>query len=401
MLVRAAYNRYVSQIGSTVASSSPVGNSYLTFYGIDANNDHIVQRNELAKLRSIAGINLNAPTSLTSTRRIDYDMNPPTTDELLIGFERELLSDFSMGVTVTHRRTKDLAIAQYEKTQGGGDFYTQADYELVPGLMAGGDFSANGHSFKTPTVPVYQLKTGIPTPQFSVIMNRPDYEQTYNGIELTATKRMSRNWMMRVNASYNDYSDDCGDDAFANPTPQLNATGIVNVVPAAGGAPACPGGQVSPQSAGSGAFGNVFINSKWNLNMNGLYILPFNIQLGGNFSARQGYPSPLRSTVTGIRGGAAVVVLEPIGESRFDNVYQLDLRLAREFRFFDRAGITISGEVFNALNDRTVLQRNTTVLTNAYSAATGVVSTSPIGNGWRITELQAPRVFRIGARVNF
>lgn len=388
-LVRAGYNRYVSQLGSAVSSSSPVGNSFLTFYGVDANNDHVIQRSELAKLRSISGINLAAPTSLTSTRRVDYDMNPPVTDELLVGYERELFSEFSMGVTLTHRRTKDLAAILYEKTQGAGDYYTSADYELAG--TAGGTFTGNGHTITTSKRQVYQLKAGTPTPTFSVITNRPGYEQSYNGVELVATKRMSRRWMARFNASWNDYTDDCGSDSFANPTPQLNSTGIVNGFAAAGGPPACPGGQVAPQSAGSGAFGNVFINSKWNFNLNGVYVAPWDIHIGANLMARQGYPAAVRATVTGLRGGNAEVVLDPIGDIRFDNVYQLDLRLSREFRFLGRAGVTISGEVFNATNERTVLQRNTNILTN----------TSSVTNGWRITEMQAPRVYRIGAKFNF
>lgn len=399
-LVRAAYNRYVSQLGATVSSSSPVGNSYLTFYGVDANSDHTIQRAELLKLRSISGINLAAPAALSSVRRIDYDMNPPTTDELLVGYERELLTDFSVGVTFTHRRTKDLAAIRYEKTQGGGDYFTAADYELMAGVMAGGTFTGNGHTITTRQVPVYQLKAGLPTPNFSVITNRPDYEQTFNGLEFVATKRMSKNWMMRFNASYNDYTDDCSGDAFANPTPQLNSTGIVNGFGAAAGPPACPGGQVAPQSAGSGAFGNVFINSKWNMNVNGVYVFPWDIHLGASVFARQGYPAALRATVTGVRGGNPTVVLDPIGEIRFDNVMQVDLRLSREFRILGRGGITVMGEVFNATNERTVLQRNTTLITNAV-AANGTVTTTPVANGWRITEMQAPRVYRIGAKFNF
>jgi hypothetical protein len=425
-LLRAAYNRYVSQMGSAVSGSSPVGNSYLAFYGVDANGDNTIQRNELAKLRTISGINLNAPNSLTSTRRIDYDTNPPTTDELLIGFEREVFRDVSVGITATHRRTKDLLIARYEKTQGAGDFYSANDYELV-GTIAGGLFvqcpqgfgstAAGGcagnttattgqtatpiTSFQTSTAQVYQLKNGIASPNFSVITNRPDYTQTYNGVELTATKRMADRWMMRFNASFNDYSDDCGDDSFANPTVQLNGTGIVNFVASSAGAPNCTGGQVAPQSAGSGAFGNVFINSKWNMNLNGAYILPWDINIGANVMARQGYPAPQRATVTGMRGGNPTVVLDEMGDIRFDNVYQLDLRIAKDFRFFDRLGITLSADVFNATNERTVLQRNTGLLTNAYTAATGAVTTSSIANGWRITELQAPRVWRFGAKITY
>ena len=382
-LLRASYNRYVSQMGSTVASSSPVGNSFFTFYGLDANNDKTIQRNELVKVRSFGGINPANPSSLTSTRRLDYDMNPPTTDELTFGVDRELMTDFVVGLSFTHRRNNDLAAIMWEKTQGGGDFYTQADY-VDAGRTAGGQLG-------TSTAPVYQLKTGVPNPTFSVITNRPDYSQTFNGLDLTATKRMSRNYMMRFNASYNDFTDDCGDSSFANPTPGLPSTGIVNGVQASAGPPACAGGQLAPQSAGSGAFGNVFINSKWSSNLNGVYTLPWAINIGANFMARQGYPAVERANITGLRGGTATVVLDPVGDIRFDNVYQLDLRLAKDFRLLDTVGVTLSADVFNATNQRTILQRNTILLNDA----------NPIANGGRITEIQAPRVWRFGAKITY
>lgn len=384
-LLRAAYNRYTSQLGSTVSSSSPVGNSQFTFVGVDDNGDHTIQRNELDFVRSFGGINPANPSSLTSTRRIDYDMNPPTTDELLIGAERELWTDFSVGVTFTHRVNNDLPVIRYEKTQGQGDFYTSADYEVAG--TAGGAFDGKYHDVATPTTPTYQLKVGTPTPTFSVITNRPDYSQTYNGLEMTATKRMSRNWMVRVNASFNDYTEDCGADSYANPIKGLPSTGIVNGAAVYGGPPACIGGQVAPQSAGSGAFGNVFVGSKWNGNVSGVYAAPWGINIGANLLMRQGYPDVLRANVGGLRGGTPTVAFEEIGERRFDNVYQLDLRVAKDFRLFNVATVSVSGDVFNATNQRTVLQRN------------GLLSAT--STAYNITEIQAPRVYRIGGKLTF
>lgn len=386
-LVRAAYNRYVSQMGSTVASSSPVGSSQFTFLGIDANGDHTIQRGELQKVRSFAGINPASPSSLTSTRRIDYDMNPPTTDEFLIGVEHELWNDFSVGFTFTHRVNNDLPVVRFEKTQGAGDFYTSADYELAT-VTAGGTINSKFYSIITQPVPVYQLKAGIANPTFSVITNRPDYSQTYNGLEMTATKRLANKWMLRVNASYNDYTEDCGANSYANPTKGLPATGIVNGAAAYGGPPACVGGQLAPQSAGSGAFGNVFVGSRYNANIAGVYEAPWGINLGANLLARQGYPEVYRQNVA-VRGGTATVALEEVGERRFDNVYQLDLRVAKDFRVMNLATFSISADIFNATNERTILQRNG-LLVN------GTTSTSN-----NITEIQAPRVYRIGGKVTF
>jgi hypothetical protein len=393
-LLRAGYNRYVSQLGSAISGSSPVGNSQYTFFGQDANGDHIVQRSELSKIRNFTGINPAAPTSLTSTRRIDYDMNPPATDEFLLGFEHELWTDVSVGATFTHRVNNDLVALRYEKTQGSGNWFTRDDF--VQTGTVGGTFVGCGvalvsgqcpagqsfTSVSTNTTPVYGLKAGVPSPTFSVITNRPDYKQTYNGVEVTATKRMSSRWMMRVNASWNDYTEDCGDEAFANPTRGLPSTGIVNGAAVYAGAPACIGGQIAPQSAGSGAFGNVFINSRYNANVSGVYVAPWDVNVGANLLYRQGYPDVLR-----VASGAATVALEEVGERRFDNVYQLDLRLAKDFRLFNLATFTVSADIFNATNQRTVLQRN------------GLVSAS--ATAFRITEMQAPRVFRVGGKFTF
>ncbi|HEX3579835.1 MAG TPA: hypothetical protein VHY33_14825, partial [Thermoanaerobaculia bacterium] len=209
-------------------------------------------------------------------------------------------------------------------------------------------------------------------------------------------------WMFRGNFSYNDYTESCGANAYADPTAALPTITVVS-----GGPGRCPGGQVAPQSAGSGAFGNDFINAKWNANLTGAYIAPWDINLGASLSARQGYPRPFRSSVSGLPGGTITVMLDPMGTKRFDNVYELDLRIAKDFRFMNRVGMTLSGDLFNAPNKRTVLQRETSLVRNAAPQTdptkanynpTGVTS-NPGGN--RITEMQSPRIWRLGAKFNF
>ena len=199
---------------------------------------------------------------------------------------------------------------------------------------------------------------------------------------------------MRVNASYNDYTEDCGENAFANPTKALPSTGIVNGNSAYGGPAACIGGQIAPQSAGSGAFGNVFLSSRYNANVAGVYTAPWDINIGANLLYRQGYANVLRDTVSGLRGGTATVALEEVGSRRFDNVYQLDLRVAKDFRVLNLVTFTISADVFNATNERTILQRNGAIFNNA-----GTDTSAP--QGYRITEMQAPRVYRIGGKFTF
>jgi hypothetical protein len=126
-----------------------------------------------------------------------------------------------------------------------------------------------------------------------------------------------------------------------------------------------------------------------------MYEAPWGINLGANLLYRQGYPDVLRATVSGLRNlGAATVALEEVGERRFENVYQLDLRVAKDFRVFSFGTVSVGADIFNATNQRTILQRNGAILNNSGADA----ATS---GGYRITEIQAPRVYRIGAKVTF
>src|ERR1044071_6505787 len=160
-LLRAGYNRYVDQIGPTISLANPVSYTYAYALGNDTNSDQIIQRNELLKWQNFYYYDPTAPSALVSTTRIDYGMKPQHSDEFIVGFERELFTDFSVGVNGTYRKIKNITGRLYEKHQGAGDFYTGADYELVghtptPYINDEG----TGFSLTLPSVPVYDLKAG-------------------------------------------------------------------------------------------------------------------------------------------------------------------------------------------------------------------------------------------------
>lgn len=377
-LVRAGYNRYVNQIGSTVLSANPFGPyySYFVFLGNDLNGDKIIQRNELAKLQSFYYINPDNPSSIPAPTRLDYNMKPPKTDELVVGLEHELLPDLTIGVNASYRKYTDILETRNEKTQGLGDVYTSADYHVA------GNATGTLPNGKAYSVPYYLLNAGVPIPAFAVIRNRPDYYQTYNGFELVATKRLSNRWMMRGNVSLNNWNQHAGPASFGDPTPRL-----INGVNGCLGA--C-NGQVFERSAGSGSFKDVFIQSKWTYNLTGLYQLPLDFSLGASLTGRQGYPKIYRDEIS-TDNGVDDVVLEGVGSNRFANVNNLDLRAAKDFKIKGGVGITFAADLFNVMNRRTVLQRETLIANDS----------SPAVNADQITELQSPRVWRFSARLSF
>jgi len=407
-VLRGGYNRYVDQLGTgTMGAANPLnGYQYLYYYNItDSNHDrHITGAELAASLLNGAyfygsyHLDPNDPLHTKQLTRFDNDMNPPHTDEFVLGFEHELMSDFTVGANFTHRSLNDFVGTRFEKTQGHEDWYSSADYTLL-GNTTGHlpPCPVNPTTGKVPrpdgctgaafSVPVYVLKAGISTPTFGVITNLPDYSQKYEGVELTATKRMSHHWMLRGNVSWNDWTQQVGPDAITDPTNLRTTIGCNN----------CDGSTVVQGSGtGSGSKSGVYINSTWSYNLTGVVQLPWQFSLGASAIGREGYPVPYVSRVfTGANtiGGEGYkqVLVAGVDDFRLPDVFNLDLRLAKDFRF-NQVGLTLSVDAFNITDQRTVLQRTTRVndrLARSYTAAN------------RVVEAQAPRVFRLGARLTF
>jgi len=322
-------------------------------------------------------------------------MKAPYADELILGFEHELLSDLSIGMNATYRKLKDFTAFRPEKTQGSGDFYTSADYQQKTALLALNCTGLSGCT-KVPflpngqtqvSVPYYTLKSGVAAPTYFVITNVDDYSQTYKGLELNATKRMSNRWMLRGNVSYNDWTQDVGPGAIWDPTHQRGTPN--SAAPNVGtlsGCTVCNGQVVQGSGSGSGAKGGVYINSKWAYNLTGVYQIPvIETSFGFNVTGREGYPVPYIDRISTSEGRKYVLTDDQTDTYRLDNVMELDLRLAKDIRF-QRLGITFSADMFNVLNDSTVLQRVTRLNTSTAN---------------HITEIQSPRVIRLGARLTF
>lgn len=380
-LLRASYNRYADQLGgSDVYLPAPGNYSYLYYYFKDLNGDHVAQRNEIDFNYGVQGSNAVDPKNPSVPQqysRWDKNFKAPTTDEIILGGEHELFSDFTMGVNGTYRKSKDFSWRVGEHTQGKGDLYSSADFALhAPATAKLPDGS-------TISLPYYTLKSGVAPPTFYVIGNRPDYNQTYKGLDLFATKRLSNRWMLRGNLTLQDWKQHVGAAAIVDPSIARGTTGCT----------VCDNEQVIVGAgSGSGAKGGVYISSKWAYNLTGTYQVPIvETSFGVNLTGRQGYPIPFVQRVSGSdgQGGSFKFLLaEPgVDTNRHANLTELDLRLAKDIRIHGDYAVTLSVDGFNILNRQTILQRD--------------VRRLQLGSSNRITELQSPRVFRLGARVSF
>jgi hypothetical protein len=113
---------------------------------------------------------------------------------------------------------------------------------------------------------------------------------------------------------------------------------------------------------------------------------PWGFNIAGNLTGREGYPIPYfaRTTRNNIPGSVNVQISDP-DEFRNPDIHVLDARVEKEFTFSD-FGLTVGVDVFNALNEAYVLQRQHRL---------GIAQTN------NTTEVLSPRIFRIGARLSF
>src|SRR4030095_12061892 len=106
-LIKVSANRFYGQFVGTAGILNPVGATTLRYPWVDANSDLIVQRNELDLTRLItfsANYNPNNPTNVVSANRVDPGVKNDIVNEVIVGFDHELMDNFGIGIAYIHRR---------------------------------------------------------------------------------------------------------------------------------------------------------------------------------------------------------------------------------------------------------------------------------------------------------
>jgi hypothetical protein len=295
-------------------------------------------------------------------------MKNDRTDEFIVGFDREDRP------RIRGRRQLHLAavfephVRRYARSPAGG---------LRRGAVhAGRKHVPSGQ--ERPVPDRHLLSAAVPAADDSAadVFGADLYNRTFNGFELTARKRMSHHWLMNTSFSYNStvvnngfagaYQNTIGED----PTNLSTRNGF----------------QYDYASAGSG-LGNIYVNSKYLFKISGLYQLPLAVNVSAFYNARQGYPfeasvnSPSRLNGAGI----ATILLDGVGDNRLPTYQNIDFHVERPIKIGTVRFIP-SLDLFNVGNANTILalQRQ---------------QNSGIAND--ISQILAPRVARVGVRVNW
>jgi hypothetical protein len=381
-IVRASYSRYAGQLNTGTVGvlnlSSNVG--FTDYRWVDLNNDHFAQPNEVLldqPIQSGGGFNPANPTSVTSSNVLDENLTAPITSSVVTGVDRELMPNLAVTANYSYTRTSNLF----------GNF----SGTITPRVGVSIDDYAPGSGFSG-TIPLeggvpYNVQTWIPN-QAAIVAggsgflttNIPGYYTDYHGVEFGLNKRFSNRWMGRVGIAFNNAREHFDDRAG-----MINTNGNPTPTPTE---PLKNGGQFAPQSGGSGS-GTIYINAKWQFNANAMYEAPGGIELSANVFGRQGYPFPIVRSGTAAALGAdsalQVLVSPEIDTFRHPNLWNTDVRAAKQFRFA-QANLRLILDVFNVFNANTALVRVNNV-------------TSPNFNA--LAQNLSPRIARVGVVVGF
>jgi hypothetical protein len=129
----------------------------------------------------------------------------------------------------------------------------------------------------------------------------------------------------------------------------------------------------------------VFTDVPWVFTVSGSYVLPYDVQISGKYTGRDGEPLTRTLTAGGLTQGTETVWVQPRGRDRTDTVNKfVDLRLAKRVRM-GTSRLEGTVDIFNLLNANHVLLQNEAIGTTF----------------GRPSRILTPRIVRFGLAINF
>jgi hypothetical protein len=248
--------------------------------------------------------------SSNTNLRIDPNYKDPYTNEYIVQLEQELTSNLGLQVNYVHKRGGD-----YPAWTDIGGQYAQVPYVDKTGTGATGQ-TVNVYKLLTPSAQSVFLMTNARGPS-----GEPLYTQ-YNGMTLTATKRLSHRWQ---------------------------GTFSLVLSKSEGRLPSSTLGPRSSQTATPGSFGrfpngpNDFVNTDGLLiadrpviaKAQVIYGLPWGVTVSANVQHQTGRPWARQIRVSGLGFPASpTIYVEPLdGSQRLPNLDIIDMRLQKSFDF--------------------------------------------------------------------
>jgi hypothetical protein len=297
---------YIISTGGPLDTANPNSNYSARYTWNDVNGDLRFQPGEQTGAPVISQAN---PGFIS----FDPDYRRPYTDELTGGLDHELFPALRLSINYTHRRER----------------YPQATSDpaqpYAPTLSTRADSGRDGVSGSADDT-TFQFYDRLSTASRTHFTNDPTSLQTYDGLEVTATKRMSNRWQMLAGYTWSRTWIE-GVSVNTNPNNLIHAAGPVT-------------GQLGDRPH--------------QFKLTGTYVLPwYDIGLAANVNSQSGVAVTRQVSTALSVGGTTNVNVEPQGSERLPTRTVMDLRLFRTVNLGTRA-LDVSVDFNNIGNANTV-----------------------------------------------
>jgi hypothetical protein len=337
-VIRASYGRYNLMEGTQLGEAvNPVGLSFVEYNWNGATDSNGVPTGFL-------GTTPIARSGGAFTT-VDPNLNRPYSTEVSVSYERELWKDLRVGAAY-YFRSKSNLIGVLNTAVPASDY--------APITTLNGQPIVNGLTGQPLTL--YNQISNIGAAA-DVVTNVPALDNNrYDGVELTATKRLSHRFMvlggLTIQKQKGTYGNGSADEALSDNfnDPNLNINRQDNVLN---------------------------MDSTYVFKVDGTYELPWKFSASVNFQHYTGFPIRPTETFSGLNQGNETIALLPAGDVRYPDINLLNLRIARDFVFHDRFHLQPILDLFNVTNAQTVVSVNSAVAqtgTSSYLAPSNTVN---------------------------
>jgi hypothetical protein len=288
-----------------------------------------------------------------SQTTISDDLKHPNMSQSLIGFEHELFPNFSIGANYIHRRYGNFI----------EDILTNGEFEAISVADPGPD-GVLGSADDPGTALTFYDQLNPQSENAFFITNPDDAFRTYNGLELTANKRLSDRWMIQASWVISKITGNVNNTSAIGNSIEYDSP---NTDPT-----------VQPFREGRLTNDNTHIakvlwayQGPWGINLSGAYFYTS----GGTYT---------RVVRERLSQGNVDLFAEPRGSRRLDGQPKFDVKLEKRFALpTGQLGVSVEG--FNLFNNGAV---------NDEFTRSGSIFAQPQG-------LVSPRQIRVGAMFRF
>ena len=329
-VLKGNWGRFYFNPGVNLADAVNVNTSdqYADWNWTDSNGDRVYQEGEETTLIQRVGG--------TAGGRISDDIKNPYTDEASVFVERAIMTD--LGVRVGYVWKKDSDGWQRDNANR-----PLSAFNVPVVIRDPGPDGTLGTSDDGADIPGFNLNpTNLALPSDNLVSTIDGYEGTYKTFEISTNKRYGNRWSLNASYSFT-WTEEYGNIYFN----QRFGTAV-------------PGGSFShfgsfPQNPNERTL-NEFTN--WAAKVSGTVDAGWGLRVTPVLKVQSG--APYGRTITGAfnYNASQILLAEPIGTRRQENVSVLDFRVEKQLRFGAKARAGLFFDLFNVANSNTNININ-------------------------------------------